>query len=71
VYLKQFRSSAGKLAPLGFQNMCKGWAVLIRRKMCLYKPEIFAWNGTLPSKQGVVIWQSWKRQEIQGQLRSK
>jgi len=25
------------------------------QKMCLYKPEDFAWNGTLPPKQSIVL----------------
>src|SRR6516162_3862246 len=25
------------------------------QKMCLYKPDNFAWNGTLPSKQSIVL----------------
>jgi hypothetical protein len=40
---------------LGFQNMRNGWADLICRKMCLYKPENFAWNVSLPSKRALLL----------------
>jgi hypothetical protein len=51
VYRKLLRSRAGKLAPLGFSIQGENIGLFSdMQKMCLYKPEIFAWNGTLPSK---------------------
>jgi hypothetical protein len=55
VYRKQLRSRAGNLGLLDFNTGENVGLFSGRQKMCLYKPEIFAWNGTLPSKQSIVL----------------
>jgi hypothetical protein len=54
VYLKQLRRRAEKLPASQFQYGAKPELVTGMQKMCLYKQENFAWNGTLPSKQTTV-----------------
>lgn len=55
VYLKPFRSGEGKLGALGGTTGAKRPLLCDMREDGLYKPQLFEWNGTLPSKQRMAL----------------